>query len=445
MQKAFPVYLRRLIYLFFILFFVISAPLLVLYTAGFRYNLQKNKMEQVGVLLLDVEPKNANFFINGEEQSSDRPLRLTQLKPNFYQVRAERKNYYPWQKNLEIKNRASTLACDIVLFKYPAPVLMTERPADDFSLSPDGEKLAILSEGGLWIKKIKNETESLWKSDRQFTAPLEFFWSKNGSTLLLKKDKNFWIVNPEDNQKLISLNQLTKKNFDKIRWAAEPERLFGQNGSLLLEIDLAEPSVKKIADKVEDFEIFDGALFIIKQEGEFSSVYKYSPLNIFHNFSLIRQLTGGEYKLGEFHDNFLVLKRKNNEIYLLDATNPKQPLFIVPGWNARWGMGPKNNFLYYYDGAELWIFDPKTKKSSMLERFENNLKKAEPLPDIPYYLLQVNQKISVSELDDRDRRQTQTLFEGRNIQNFTLDNQGKNIYFLEKMREGNKLLKLEIR
>src|SRR3990170_921695 len=68
---------RRLIASAFILAFLIAAPILVLYTAGLRWNLKKWSLQKTGSIYIEVEPKDAEILINEKEivySSNDSPV-----------------------------------------------------------------------------------------------------------------------------------------------------------------------------------------------------------------------------------------------------------------------------------------------------------------------------------------------------------------------------------
>ena len=112
---------RRIIYLVFIAVFLIIAPIITLYSTGYRYNFKKNKIEKTGILNIDSQPRGALIYLNGQYQNKT-PARFTNLLPDRYQVKVEKDGYYPWQKDLEVKSNLTTFAKDIVLFKQNLPV-----------------------------------------------------------------------------------------------------------------------------------------------------------------------------------------------------------------------------------------------------------------------------------------------------------------------------------
>ena len=102
--------------------------------------------------------------------------------------------------------------------------------------------------------------------------------------------------------------------------------------------------------------------------------------------------------------------------------------------------------MYYPESfhRQIWIFDPKVSQSYMLNRYENDISQVWPIYNIPYYLTEQTQNLVISEMDDRDKRQNYQLFQGREIKNLQVDSVGKNIYFLDKLKDGYNLFKIEI-
>ena len=108
---------RRLLLLFFTLFFIVVSPLLILYALGYKYDAQKGRLEKTGVFFIKAYPKNADIFLNGQNQKIQTPARLTKLLPNIYQVTISKPGFLPWVKNLSIEPQTTTFIEDVSLFK----------------------------------------------------------------------------------------------------------------------------------------------------------------------------------------------------------------------------------------------------------------------------------------------------------------------------------------
>ncbi|MCX6778614.1 MAG: PEGA domain-containing protein [Candidatus Magasanikbacteria bacterium] len=273
---------RRLIYLFFILIFAVTAPLVVFYTAGYRYNIQKGKIEQVGVLFVNTTPKDVQIFLNDNLMSKVRPLRLPSLRPNYYQVKVTKDNYFPWQKTLEVKSQASTLAFDIVLFKNNSPVILDDKNIQTFALSPKADAIALANNDGLRIKNLSDNTEKLiWPTNG---AEIEkIIWNKDSKNLLIKKGGQFFILNTNGTDPVVTLNNI-QNNLQKAEWGNNAT-IYGSTGNGLAEITFDNKQSKIIATNIKDFAFLNGTLYLTKQQNDKILVYKYSSLNIFNRLT----------------------------------------------------------------------------------------------------------------------------------------------------------------
>lgn len=436
---------RRLIYLTFILLFLLAAPILIFYTAGYRYNWQKSKVEQTGVLLMDVKPAEAKITLNRMLQSAERPLRLASLPPNYYLLRTEKEGYFPWQKNLEVKAKESILLYDIVLFKQNSPLLLDNGQIQTLSLSPREDKIIYLDNNKVKIFSLKDEKAiTLFQTSRP-NQQTDLSWSENGNFILLKEsqvDKNYYtVLDINNSQEFLPLEQITSLNFNDLLWhPRENYLLYGLANGNLYKINLNTQKTEKIAEQIDSFNWNDSDLYFIQSQAETALRRR-----LLTGQEEIARLPKGQYRLIAGRNNYLTaIEPQQKQIYLIDLKDKKQPILKLDGWQAVWGQGEKNNYLIYYDDSELWLFDPKTKKSSLISRFSSNLRAAFPLPQIPYYLMQIDNSLRLTELDDRDQRNTETIFTGKDIKDVFIDKKAKNIYFLDRIKDKVGMFRLEI-
>ena len=77
-------------FLVFLAGFFIAAPLVVLYTAGYRYNFGTGRIVQTGVLSIDSTPKGAAIFLDGDRLRPSSPALLKNVLPGDHRVRVEK-------------------------------------------------------------------------------------------------------------------------------------------------------------------------------------------------------------------------------------------------------------------------------------------------------------------------------------------------------------------
>lgn len=443
---------RRLIVITFIALFLTAAPMVVLYTSGYRYNWQKNKVEQVGVLMLDVAPKDGKIYLNNELLPDKRPLRLANLLPNSYQVRAEKDGYHPWQKNLEIKARESTLVYDIALFKNNLPQMMEPGPVTRFSLSPDESTLLIQKLNTLWLMNLETGQKKLRAILPYTINQPGIKWSPDGQWVIDydQTGLNFTAVNIEK-EKIYSWHEFDLGSISRVEWATDSRHIFGlvetQNRALY-QINLQNQTKRKLVDgPIADYVVGRGEIFFIKTFPDRTILYRYHELTLpilEKKTEEVVILPEGNYHLGEMKNNYALALSDKNQIFLMDVSNKSAPLIKLKGSAAVWGSGEKNNYLYYFDQSEIWAMDLKTKQSIMTARYSDGVAQILPIPDKPYYLFLVNGALRLTELDDRGERNMITLFDKAPVTEARMDAAGKNVYLLIKNNAFPELYKLEI-
>lgn len=140
-----PLHRKLLPWAYAFLFFLV-APLLIFYTAGYRYNTKKAAIEKHGTLILDSTPSGATITLNGAVETDTTPATFQELVPGWHVVRVERPGYTPWEKSLEIRAERATFADRIHLFRSePVPQLV--HPGTIQSLAANAERDTLFALG----------------------------------------------------------------------------------------------------------------------------------------------------------------------------------------------------------------------------------------------------------------------------------------------------------
>src|SRR5688572_13864453 len=92
--------------------FLISAPLIVLFARGFKYDFSQNKIVKTGTLVVESEPDNADIFLNDEKEDTQTPANIRFVLPGEYTVTVSKDGYQSWTKRLTIKSQLVTWAND---------------------------------------------------------------------------------------------------------------------------------------------------------------------------------------------------------------------------------------------------------------------------------------------------------------------------------------------
>lgn len=174
---------RRVIFALFVVAFILVAPTILFYTAGYRYNWKQKRLEQTGVLSIDATPSDARIFLNGVRIKKNLPIRLANRNPGTYELNIERDGYKPWRKDVVIESKRSTYIKNISLFRESLPILLLkdgERAIHSMVPAPSGEALAVLwvTDGVYDIELLNAKTEESVLLGRYSTkSPPRVHWS----------------------------------------------------------------------------------------------------------------------------------------------------------------------------------------------------------------------------------------------------------------------------
>ncbi len=135
--------IRRILFVLFVTGFLIGAPVLVLYTAGYRLNPTTWRIQHTGVIAIATTPKNAEVSVNGIRVSDKTPFVDQRLMPGTYTVTLKKSGYHQWQQNVRVESGQTTYITTL-LFRESAPELLLEQRVDDVIGTRDGRYLYLL-------------------------------------------------------------------------------------------------------------------------------------------------------------------------------------------------------------------------------------------------------------------------------------------------------------
>jgi len=321
-----------------IIIFFIVAPLILFYTAGYRYDFTKKQILQTGVLSIDVEPLDVKVYLNGMFINNSQPVRLSNLTPAIYHLQLKRDGYIDWSKDVVVESKKTTYIKDLTLFKNSVPTkILTNLDKDIVGVYP--------SSNGYYL------------------------------IILIEKD-NLLEVSLFDNRnsKLTSLVQLSKKEKIQIEWSSFADFAaiaYSNNTQNYLQlVDAANLNVNKIykLDKpIISFQWKKNASSPTVYVGSQNLITQFDTLqkSVIYNFS-----TNDSNKLWFVEENSQIVFYnsetkawlKNNRAYYLETAPDK----IIDDNNSR---------LIYQSGGEIKIvvFDNNTGVSAYKTVASTNL------------------------------------------------------------------------
>lgn len=431
------------------LMFLITAPIVVLYTSGYRYNFSKNKIEKTGILVIASEPKGAQVFINGKNVEDGTPARIKNMMPGDYAVKVEKDGFYSWEKVLTIRSKLTTFAEDIALFKKTLPMQIISGNIKYFSVSHDGDKIAYFEKGTVKILDISSKsTKELYKNSSE-VARID--WSENDEKILVTERlfPNFKIIGIEDDKPF--LPKTLGYNFTEIIFdSGSANTAFGfvptgaQTG-VAHQIDLKEKKIKA--------SIAIGNSFIAEGDTIYTTELirknKYLFKRSFKDVGLKEQITllpVGDYKFLEFKNDLIIaLHKERGELIYINLKNSDENTILESDVKTAIFNKDQSQLMIKKD-FEILTYDFAAKQKYLITRYSKEIKKTMWHPYGAYLFFNIDKAIEVIELDNRGGSRSQiSLAQFDEIRDFAVSSNGEAAYFTGKIGAQQGLFELDIK
>lgn len=372
---------RRILFLSFLAAFLIAAPAVVLYTAGYRYSFSAGRIVQTGILSLGSVPKGASIFVDGESIGSVTPSVVKNILPGEHAVRLEKTGYSTWGKTLSVASRETTFADDVVLFLSDAPTRTRETPLTAVRVNPENGSAAYAKGEGQWTE--------IWIDDpRDGTERLVSRLSLSGSTSLALT----WL----------SGSVLSIESSGKTRVVTLVDAATGAP------VDTSWPEGLSLAASGD-------RVAVSRKNGNASEILAYVP--------------AGAYQFADAPDGILLLTDTvRDRVVLVNARGGDQPILLnASAVSFQWEPGGRR--LLYTDGFDLHVYDASTHSDETITRLSTPITGVGWYPDHGYVLYALSDAIEAVELDHRDQRNVTRLVEGANLGSFAVDQSGRALSF----------------
>jgi hypothetical protein len=188
---------RKIIFLVFFSVFLVGAPLIVLYTAGYRLNLTTFRVQQTGVIALSSTPKGATVLLNGVDTGAKTPYVIQRLSPGSYTISLVKDGYRSWEQRVDVFSGETTYIT-ATLFADTLPELRLETAVVDVVGDGTGRFIDLL----LPFDQ-ETETQSLLRYDTvthisRTLATLDRTESTAYSSVQLNADESMLVLTQND-------------------------------------------------------------------------------------------------------------------------------------------------------------------------------------------------------------------------------------------------------
>lgn len=415
---------RRILFLSLVILFCFTAPTIVLYSQGYRFDFEKKKITQTGAFYFKVWPKNVEIYLQEEfKKKTDfffGEALLKNLLPKKYKIEIRKQGFHSWKKTLEIKERQVTEAKNIVLFPENPRFELLDKNIENLFFSPDEKKIILQT-------KIISDKKESWD--------LELFdLEKNVKSHLIEPSQILpgkTLEGKEVNLLNVEFSEDSKEIYLKVRIKKE-EKNFTINLKKSPPV-LEERKMPFIPENILSYQKLNNDIFFLDNSGNlFKSDSSFEPkLKI--NTALFPVSPEKKYQLKLFSDNLIFLK-ENSTLYQFNFETKSFEKFFEPIKEIKISSDQKK--LVYFSDYEIWILylddeiSPSHKKGDkvFLLRFSEKIGEFFWL-NSHYLIMQIGDKMKIAEIDDRDSINIYDLIEFPNPK-FFWSKYDKKIYLL---------------
>ena len=383
--------LRLAMLITFIAAFFIISPLVIIYSAGYRFDLKNGLLRETGSLSVDIRPESALVYLDGLKIDQKIPIRLNNITPHKYMLKLSLPGYYDWEKQIEINKNQTTYIKELVMLKKERPVLFSKNQAAVLSVSPSGKYLAQIEPRRSGSYLVISDTQTRTASGDGMLLPVAepiIQWSESGEFLSVSDKKN-----PPEYLYVISAAQPTKFNklpgendlkLKKFYWSrnTEPKLYYEAGGSLFSYLPRLQQSSRICSSTFQDWFMDDGSLWTLNYSSSSKKLSIYSDSLGFKNTfaSINKSSSEPSSTLRSLH----LESGKKGTVILSDSASEKYFIvrqdryFKVGGTKMRYSKF--GNWLLIWNPWELWTYS-EGDDPYLLNRTGENLKNVIPLDE----------------------------------------------------------------
>jgi len=444
--------IRRVIYLTFIALFVITAPLLVLYSAGYRYNTRRGLIQKIGSLSVKPFPTTAEVrlddtLVNGSR--SDSTARIQNLVPGEYKVTVALLGYYPWEKKLIVDSNTNTFVDHVVLFRNNQPALL-QAGATQVVPAPDHNTLAVFNDKTL---SLITATTGVVTATVPLTQTLsQLTWSSDANAFVAYGTATrqwYWYSLAALNRP-VSPTAILPSAPQTVRWSTElPYIIYARAGRELWQYNTITRVNKRLAILPEtaatssDVLVLDTLITYAHRTTDGSFIEQIKTTDTTPQPQRLLALAGGtDVTFSVIANNVVLITDQKRQITTAVDRNFQSVLFEVPGTQISWDSTSQH--LLSWTDFELWLTDVSQNKSELITRYGQPIIGGQIIPNIAYAAITTGTDVSIIEFDNRDSRNTISLFTGTNLHNLNISPDGNWLTVVGTTDIGTGLLRQQI-
>ncbi|MFH1597626.1 MAG: PEGA domain-containing protein [Patescibacteria group bacterium] len=423
---------RRIYYSSFIVLFLALAPVVLLYSLGYRYDWQMHSLYKIGSIKIDSQPDQADIYLNGQLVGESKHL-ITNLRPDFYTVEVKKEGYFPWQKQIEVLPAQTAIFEDIVLYRNDQDPENIIEDILSYSVSHDKNNIIYQdTDNQLWHQKLTGDKRKITLPSKDTIS--NYYWSYQGNQVVITQSSGqHYLVDANHIDQISNLNPLINFQINDLRWdQLSDDYFYFSNNQKLYRFNVPTNKLEIISgtgDALLDYQGRDNLIYLLNNTELGVKLRAYSPdSKDGQEISHWPDSSAMYFQPMVNSTDYLVIYDLDNQDTIIFSINDNQVLATINA-SLKIDMATDANHLLFLDDHELWTWDQQSLQSNLVTRYSSLITDAIIYNGYPYALFVTKNRIKAIEFDQRTSI-TQDLAESDALDLF-LHNK-KDLYFFEK-------------
>lgn len=472
---------RRIFFWVLVVLFIATAPIIIFYARGYRFNFQQGIFIYAGSIAIKSNPQKVDIFINGDPSPKKKTNLINNsyhvdgIRPGEYLLEVKAPGYVSWSKKITVHSGVSTEFWNVLLAKndyekttYPA------RGLEKFYSSPNREFIAYSQyadqEFLVKLLNIQSATAENIFSSLNYRFPEEEFeiyqenieWSPQSDKIIIPVEENgmkhYFIVDITEIKdiKTVNLKDLTKtEKIKNVRWDSERKNsVFYMFDNDLYRVDINNSEIIPIAENIASYDISSSDIYYFKlsdgliykadaKDGTIISKITASPPAGNDSFNY-RIIAYDEERVAIFNesDGLFVYNKGKLDTYFRKLSPDINGLqFSDDGKKLLFW----NNFEIASYFVREWDVQPQRQENEIqqITRFSQKIRNVQWSKDYEHIIFTVGTEIKIIELDHRDHKNLTNLTTLANDNPLVLtDFSANKIYFTNRIDDQSDLFSI---
>ncbi len=431
----------RFIFYIFVGIFCVVSPLILAFSAGYRFNFTTLTIFRIGLIIIDGKPQQTNVYQNNRLVSEKLPVRISNVAPDSYQFRLESKGYHDINLERELRSAESLIISPIFLLKKTVPQILEVGEFQNVIYDSSYNNIFLEKKNNLNYQVLAYDTKekklSIWFES--YDPIISLIPNSNGTNVLVQTKNSVWFVVSSKESRAISLS-LTNPMWSR----TDADTLFAldSNQTLIkLITNNNQPSI--LSKNVDQFlGVTNSQMYFVKTTSGKTDLIAYSLERSIER--IISDIPPHNIPLNIIPSpkNMLFFEQ-NGIVKQLDSTQ-KNELFSYEQHTIAWKEKDDDILLYWYNPYEIIRYDVERNRIATIARYSDGIRAVLPLIGTDYVLIAHNDELIAQTVNNLEQTQI-TLLQHATIEWIKSNQDGTAIFIYGEINNVKGLFTLELR